>query len=103
MPRNKKDGLHYDQAAAFAWLEAFGWKPLKDRLNELRLIANCAKHSEGQSAADLYAQRPDLFDKQEIEKWDLAPGYETLLISDADTTGYFGAVKASIPRMPISL
>jgi hypothetical protein len=103
LPRSKKGNLHYDLEAAFAWLEAFGWKPLRDRLNELRLIANCAKHSEGPSAAELYALRPDLFDTQEIEKWGLIPGYETLLISDADTTGYFEAVSASIPRMPMSL
>lgn len=103
LPRNKKGGLHYDQTAAFAWLEGFGWKPVKNRLNELRLIANCAKHSEGPSAAQLYDLRSDLFDAKEIEKWSLSPGYETLIISDAETTSYFEAVKASIPRMPMSL
>ncbi len=103
LPRNKKGGLHYEQAAAFAWLEAFGWTLQKERLNELRLIANCAKHSEGPSAAELYALRPDLFNAADIEKWELAPGYETLLISDVDAAGYFEAVKASIPRMPMTL
>lgn len=49
LPRDKKGALDYDQSAAFAWLESLKWEPVKSRLNELRLIANCAKHSEGPS------------------------------------------------------
>ncbi len=37
-----------------------------DRIRELRLVANVAKHGAGRSAKELAALRPDLFEPQEV-------------------------------------
>ena len=36
------------------------------RVNELRLVANTAKHAQGESARKLYQQRPDLFEHPQL-------------------------------------
>lgn len=36
------------------------------RMNQLRLVANTAKHAEGDSARKLYEQRPDLFEHPQL-------------------------------------
>jgi hypothetical protein len=92
----------YDQAKAFAWLKGFGWSPLEAELNQLRLAANCAKHSGGSSATQLYALRPDMFDAEMIKGWGSPPSYETLKLSDAHVEAFFAAVTASVPKMPPS-
>lgn len=92
----------YDQAKAFTWLKAFGWTPKEDGLNQLRLAANCAKHSEGSSADQLYALRPDMFDDDLVEGWGAAPSYDSLKLTDAHVDEFFEAVKASVPKMPPS-
>jgi hypothetical protein len=38
------------------------------RLNELRLIANTAKHADGDSAKKLHVLRPELFDPYEVRQ-----------------------------------
>jgi len=91
LPKNS-----YDQIKAFAWLKGYGWKPKEIELNELRLAANCAKHSAGKSASDLYVLRPDMFDASKI-KMGFDPGYESLAITDAHVAAFFEAVKQSVP------
>jgi len=91
LPNNK-----YAQAKAFSRLKGYGWKPLETELNELRLAANCAKHSEGASAKTLYALRSDMFDTSKI-KMGFEPGYDSLALSDAHVESFFNAVKQSVP------
>lgn len=92
---NKK----YDQAKAFSWLQGFGWTPKEDLLNQLRLAANCAKHSEGKAADQLYAARPDMFDADLVQRWGAAPSYESLKLTDNHVAEFFEAVKSSVPKM----
>lgn len=87
---------HYGQAKAFAWLKGYGWEPNEGELNELRLLANCAKHSAGKSATDLYALRPEMFDASKI-KLGFEPGYDSLAVTDAHVDAFFKAVKQSVP------
>ena len=94
LPNNK-----YMQAEAFNWLKAFGWTPQEDKLNQLRLAANCAKHSEGSSADQLYQLRPDMFDEDLVKGWGAKPSYASLKLSDAHMIEFFEAVKASVPKM----
>lgn len=86
----------YVQKKAFAWLKAFGWQPNEIELNELRLAANCAKHSGGASATDLYALRPDMFDASKI-KMGFHPGYDSLSLNDDHVSAFFDAAKALVP------
>jgi hypothetical protein len=96
LPLNKKGEPHYDQPAAFEWLKSYGWKPKEDDLNELRLAANCAKHSAGKSASDLHGLRPDMFDASKI-KMGFEPGYDSLALTDQHVAAFFEAVKESVP------
>lgn len=49
--------------------------PMAARLNELRLVANVVKHAEGNSAEELKALRPDLFEHPDVRKgWEPKPG-----------------------------
>lgn len=86
----------YKQAKAFTWLKTYGWKPQEIQLNELRLAANCAKHSAGKAASELYALRPDMFDAQAI-KMGFDPGYDSLALTDTHVNEFFEAVKLSVP------
>jgi hypothetical protein len=54
-----KPAYHHD--AVMAWLKTQGYAPDADRLKELELAANCAKHGPGKSCNKLFACRPDLF------------------------------------------
>ncbi|WP_156135338.1 hypothetical protein [Novosphingobium malaysiense] len=89
----------YDQTKGFSWLKGFGWTPMEGGLNQLRLAANCAKHSEGASASQLYALRPDMFDEDMVKGWGAAPAYDTLKLTDAHVDEFFAAVQASVPKM----
>jgi hypothetical protein len=86
----------YVQSEAFVWLKSRGWKPLEKELNELRLAANCAKHSGGSSAKQLYILRPDMFRVPESKK-PFQPGYSSLALSDRHVDAFFDAVRQSIP------
>lgn len=86
----------YVQAKAFTWLKKFGWTPKEIELNELRLAANCAKHSGTSSGNRLYALRPDMFDASDI-KMGFDPGYDSLALTDAHVAAFFEAVKQSVP------
>lgn len=88
----------YKQDKAVALLKDSGWSPREDSLNQLRLAANCAKHSEGASASTLYALRPDMFDKDMVDGWKAPPAYDTLKLTDAHVMEFFAAVKASVPK-----
>ena len=81
---------------AFAWLKSFGWQPKETELNELRLAANCAKHSGTGSGKQLYGLRPDMFDASKI-KMGFDPGYDSLALTDAHVAAFFEAVKQSVP------
>ena len=63
----------------------------------MRLAANVAKHSEGDSADKLFDIRPDMFDVEEMQKWNDKPGHEYLLINDKALEGFFEAVRMSGP------
>ena len=86
----------YVQSKAFHRLKSRGWNPLEKELNELRLAANCAKHSEGSSAKQLYILRPDMFRVPKSKK-EFQPGYDSLALSDGHVDAFFNAVKQSIP------
>jgi hypothetical protein len=88
---------HYTQNEAFAWLKGYGWKPKEAELNELRLAANCAKHSGNSPGRQLYALRPDMFDPSKI-KMGFDPGYDSLALTDAHVDAFFEAVKQSVPN-----
>lgn len=87
----------YDQSKVFSYLKGCGFTPQEVELNELRLLANCAKHSEGLSASKLYDLRPDMFDDSKIRAGH-KPSQYTLAISDTHVSYFFAAVKKSIPR-----
>lgn len=95
---NKK----YIQTAGFAFLKTFGRTPKEVGLNELRLAANCPKHSGGSSAVTLYRLRPDLFDAKMMADWQMPPSYETLKITDAHVDEFFEVVKESVPTLPFA-
>src|SRR3546814_20818262 len=67
LPR-EKGAYKYHAESAFAWLENFGWPPLREQLLELELVANGAKHSDGRSETTLWEKRKDLFDGQAIKQ-----------------------------------
>jgi len=82
---------------AFAFLKKSGLTPMEAQLTALRLAANVAKHSEGDSADKLFKSRPDLFDVEEMLKWNDKPGHEYLLITEEVLEGFFEAVRMSGP------
>jgi hypothetical protein len=82
----------------FAFLKAKGLIPDEPMLTALRLTANVAKHSAGDSADRLHRLRPDLFDTAEMAKWSHPPSYEYLRITDQVLTDFFDAVKNSGPQ-----
>lgn len=86
----------YTQAGAFAWLKKFGWQPKESELNELRLAANCAKHSDNNPGKQLYVLRPDMFDASKI-KMGFDPGYDSLALADDHVEAFFEAVAQSVP------
>jgi hypothetical protein len=86
----------YNQERAFYWLKERGWKPREIELNELRLAANCAKHSTGNSSNLLYGLRPDMFDASKI-KIGFEPSYDNLALSDAHVEAFFHALMQSVP------
>ena len=88
-------GKKYDQAKAFSFLRSYGWQPRETELNELRLAANCAKHSEGKSADELYSLRADMFDANKIKNG-FDPGYESLALTDVHVEAFFNAVGQSV-------
>jgi hypothetical protein len=90
------DAENYVQSNAISLLKGYGWEPLETQLNELRLAANCAKHSKGKSAEQLYALRSDMFGPSKI-KMDFKPGYDNLALSDAHVESFFDAVRKSVP------
>lgn len=87
---------NYVQGDAFTWLKKYGWQPNEVELDELRLAANCAKHSEGKSATDLHALRPDMFDASKI-MMGFDPGYKSLNLNDGHVAAFFEAAKTSVP------
>jgi hypothetical protein len=89
---------HYDENKAFAFLKGLGLQPDEPRLTALRLTANVAKHSEGNSAQQLYNLRPDLFDATEMQKLSNSPGYEYLKITNQALSDFFDAVRRSGPQ-----
>lgn len=89
---NKK----YVQSDAMNWLKSFGWKPKEAELNELRLAANCAKHSGDGPAKQLFKLRPELFNAEKISQG-FDPDYDSLEIADAYVEAFFKAVKQSVP------
>jgi hypothetical protein len=89
---------HYDEKKAFAFLKGLGLQPDEPLLTALRLTANVAKHSEGNSAQQLYKLRPDLFGTAEMTKWSHPPSYEYLRIADQALNDFFEAVKRSGPQ-----
>jgi hypothetical protein len=88
----------YDEKKVFSFLKAKGLTPDEPMLTVLRLTANVAKHSAGNSANKLYALRPDVFDTAEMAKWSHPPSYEYLRITDQVLTDFFAAVKKSGPQ-----
>jgi hypothetical protein len=91
----------YVHATAMAWLKKVGWKPDETILNQLRMAANCAKHGEGISAKNLYAERPDMFDET-VAGWGREPSSDTLNLTDAHLAEFFKAAREAVPKMPIS-
>lgn len=89
---------NYDEKSAFAFLRGLGMQPDEPLLTALRLTANVAKHSEGNSAQKLYTLRPDLFDAAEMARWSEPPGYDYLKITDQALDDFFEAVRGSGPR-----
>jgi hypothetical protein len=89
---------HYDEKKAFAFLRGSGLQPDEPLLTALRLTANVAKHSEGNSAQQLHKLRSDMFDTAEMAKWSHPPGYEYLRITDQALNEFFEAVKRSGPQ-----
>jgi hypothetical protein len=87
----------YKQPAAFIWLKKFDWKPREAELNELRLAANCAKHSDNNPGRQLYALRPDMFDASKL-KMGFEPGYNSLALADGHIEAFFEAVAKSVPN-----
>lgn len=85
------------------------------RIDELRLVANVAKHAEGSSAEELKARRPDLFTppilKRELEAplWGpkgriLNPmSGEDLWVSDQDLEAFFESVLAFWRRLAVAM
>ncbi|MXO91850.1 hypothetical protein [Pontixanthobacter aquaemixtae] len=96
LPRKPNGETRYDPQAAYAWLKDFGWEVKDKQLEELRLAANCAKHSEGKSARELFDLRPDMFDTDKIGMG-FDPGYDSLKLTDAHIDVFFEAVKDSVP------
>jgi hypothetical protein len=88
----------YDEQAAFAFLKAMGLQPEESTLTILRLTANVAKHSAGNSAKQLHQLRPDLFHTVEMAKGPHPASYEYLRITDQIVEDFFGAVKRSGPQ-----
>ncbi len=75
--------------------------PSYTKVNQLRLLSNCAKHGDGSSCAELRALRPDLFDPRHrgsLPSWPtpvIAPlGGEDLYLTGDDFRSYAEAVKA---------
>jgi hypothetical protein len=89
---------HYDEKKAFVFLKGAALQPDEPLLTALRLAANVAKHSEGNSADQLHKLRPDLFDTSEMTKWAHSPSYEHLRITDLALNDFFEAVKRSGPQ-----
>lgn len=87
---------HYKQNLAIEWLEKFGWQSKEKELNELRLTANCLKHSNDNPGKQLYDLRPDLFDGSKI-KMGFEPGHHSLALTDEHLDYFFAAVGASVP------
>jgi hypothetical protein len=88
----------YDESRAFAFLKSSGINPNEAGLTVLRLAANVAKHSEGNSAEKLYKLRPELFDTETMERLKDPPGYEHLRITDQMLDEFFDAVRTSGPQ-----
>ena len=91
----------YVHETAMGWLKEVGWTPDEMILNQLRMAANCAKHGEGSSAKNLYAERPDMFDET-VAGWGLKPSSETLSLADSHLAEFFKAAREAVPKMPIS-
>lgn len=83
---------HYDAEKAYEALEAENLPVQRAELERLRLACNVSKHSEGKSAAVLFASNPEMF------KLDTAhdrPSYDNLLVADEDVERFFTAVRKS--------
>ena len=85
----------YDEKKVFSTLREWGGALEVEKLIQLRLLANCAKHSEGNSATRLYEMRPDLFDAHKIGQG--KPGADSLVLTDAHVEEFFSAVRKSMP------
>ncbi|MEW5686902.1 MAG: hypothetical protein AB1942_18440 [Pseudomonadota bacterium] len=91
-------------------LAARGMSPERASLDTLRLVANVAKHSAGDSAEKLFAKRPDLFrhsvvaEETQIPRRDdepepaYVPGYEDLRVSHELLEQFFADVRHSGPQ-----
>ena len=88
----------YKEAKAIEFLKGKGINPNEAGLTVLRLAANVAKHSEGNSANQLHDLRPDLFDVRQMSQYGDPPGYEYLRISDAILDEFFATVQTSGPQ-----
>src|SRR5579864_5704300 len=88
----------YDESKAFAYLKFSGINPNEARLTVLRLAANVAKHSEGDSAGKLHKLRPEMFDTEAMKRSKDPPGYEYLRITDRMLDEFFDAVRTSGPQ-----
>jgi len=94
----KMQVIRYEESKAFAFLKSKGINPNEAGLRTLRLAANVAKHSEGDSANQLHKLRPDLFDIEAMTRRNDPPGYEYLRITDQVLNEFFDAVQASGPQ-----
>lgn len=89
--------------------DAYNWKIKKlnvyNKIDELRLLQNVLKHSEGTAKEDLIKKRPDYF----IEKESVFAMYKntiidaTLNISDEDLKNYVDAIKEFLNLFPDKL
>lgn len=79
------------------------WK----KINELRLLVNVIKHSEGNSELKLRTMRPDYFEHEiGVEKYDLLALYHstlleaTLQIKNDDFVDYYDALISFWSELP---
>lgn len=82
----------YDAQKAYRALEAENLIVQRAELERLRLTCNVAKHSGGGSADELFASNPEMFKlDDDCDK----PGYDNLVVTDADLESFFTSVKIS--------
>jgi hypothetical protein len=91
----------YNRRKVVAWLRNQGCSPNDALLKDLELAANCAKHGPGKSANQLFARRPDLFQRPEVNHplVPFEPSDQSLKINSETLRVFFDAVEKSGPRI----